>query len=350
MPNRQLIGPAAGAASSEPEILRGHVSAIPYDLLKEASHRLGIMSLAVAALWVLGTVAYHLAVQSVQTGEPWPVNATDWIAAASALLSIALFFYTRREQRNPRFILDLGLGYIVLISVALSMIIHWDPMPNRLMLYPMISWSGALILMFAAIVPSAPAKTLMAGFIAASMNPLAMLIARSRGTWDFSPTSAFVMHYPDYLLAGVAATISHVVTKLGRQVTKAREMGSYELVKLLGKGGMGEVWQARHRMLAREAAIKLVQPDLLNRAAGSKADIMLGRFQQEAKATALLRSPHTVELYDYGVTEDGIFYYVMELLDGIDLDTLVKKFGPQPASRVVNIRYAARSATLTATA
>ena len=61
------------------------------------------------------------------------------------------------------------------------------------------------------------------------------------------------------------------------------------------------------------------------------------RFEQEAKTTAALRSPHTVELYDFGVTKDGVFYYVMELLDGIDLETLVKKFGPQPPARVASI-------------
>jgi serine/threonine protein kinase len=114
-------------------------------------------------------------------------------------------------------------------------------------------------------------------------------------------------------------------------------MGSYRLVTLLGKGGMGEVWRARHHMLARDAAIKLIQPDLLSRKSGNSAVLLRRRFEQEAKATALLRSPHTVERYDFGVTRDGVFYYVMGLLDGIDLETLVKKFGPQPLARVVNI-------------
>ena len=71
------------------------------------------------------------------------------------------------------------------------------------------------------------------------------------------------MHYPDYLLVGVAVVISHVVTRLGQQVAKAREMGSYQLGELLGRGGMGEVYKATHRMLARPAAIKLIRPEML---------------------------------------------------------------------------------------
>ena len=109
-------------------------------------------------------------------------------------------------------------------------------------------------------------------------------------------------------------------------------MGSYRLVTLLGRGGMGEVWRASHQMLARDAAIKLIQPAVLSGKFGSNATMIVRRFEQEAKATALLRSPHTVELYDFGVTKDGVFYYVMELLDGIDLETLVERQpGQMPA-------------------
>jgi serine/threonine-protein kinase len=298
------------------------------------------MSLIGAVLWVLGTVGDRLALLTMTHGNRIWLHgqAIDVIAGISVLASLALFFYIRKGDREPRFVLDLGLVYMVFTACSLGLIIHWSPVPKEWHVSPMISWIGAVVLMSAAIVPNSPMKTLIAGLIAVSMNPLGMLIAKARGTWDFgSLSNALVMHYPDYLLVGVAVVISRVVTKLGQQVTKAREMGSYRLVALLGKGGMGEVWRARHHMLARDAAIKLIPPDMLSRKSGSSSVLVRRRFEQEARATASLRSPHTVELYDFGVTKDGVFYYVMELLDGVDLETLVRKFGPQPPARVVTI-------------
>jgi serine/threonine-protein kinase len=143
-----------------------------------------------------------------------------------------------------------------------------------------------------------------------------------------------MMHYPNYLLLGVAVVISGVVTRLGQQVSRAREMGSYRLGELLGRGGMGEVYLATHRMLARPAAIKLIRPETLG-ADDETAELAARRFRREAEAAASLRSPHTVELYDFGVTEDQTLYFVMELLEGSDLETLVERHGPLPANRTI---------------
>jgi serine/threonine-protein kinase len=100
---------------------------------------------------------------------------------------------------------------------------------------------------------------------------------------------------------------------------------------------MGEVYRATHRMLARPAAIKLIRPEVLAERHGSSADLAITRFRREAEAAANLRSPHTVELYDFGVTEDGTLYFVMELLQGMDLETLVQHEGPLPGKRVIHI-------------
>ena len=314
--------------------------AMPDDLLKQASGRLGILALLAAALWVLGTALDRVALRVMSHGNPnvFTSPLTDGIAEASAVLSLALFFYVRKSKRNPRFILDLGLAYLVVTAFALGVLFHWEHVPSAWPVSPMISWIGVVVLMFTAIVPSTPMKTLIAGLIAVSMNPIGMLIARARGAWDFGATSnVLLMHYPDYLLVGAAVVIAHVLTNLGRQVAKAREMGSYRLGALLGKGGMGEVYEATHHMLARPAAIKLIRPEMIRAESGERAHVAIQRFRREAEAAANLRSPHTVELYDFGVTGDQTMYFVMELLDGMDLQSLVRQYGALPANRTIYI-------------
>jgi serine/threonine-protein kinase len=298
------------------------------------------MSLVVAGLWVVGTILGRLAAQSMRYGDSKGVGLTlgDAIAAVSVLASLLLFVYSRAPNRDPRRTLDLGLVYMVLTALALGLTFHSGPVLRTLSVAPQISWIGAIILMFSAIIPSTPSKTLLAGVFAASMNPVGMLWARAQGHWDFGPASnALLMHYPDYLLVGVAVVISHAVTTLGRQVAKAREMGSYQLGELLGRGGMGEVYKASHRMLARPAAIKLIRPETLGSNDPAVAASAIARFRREAEAAAHLRSAHTVDLYDFGVTEDQTLYLVMEFLDGMDLESLVRQHGPMPAPRVVHV-------------
>jgi serine/threonine protein kinase/ABC-type amino acid transport substrate-binding protein len=109
-------------------------------------------------------------------------------------------------------------------------------------------------------------------------------------------------------------------------------VGSYRLIERIGADGMGEVWRAEHVLLNRPAAVKRIRPAAVRREGVSLEDVQR-RFEREARATATLRSPNTVELYDYGRTADGNFYYVMELLQGMDLESLVSRFGPVPPER-----------------
>jgi DNA-binding NtrC family response regulator len=110
-------------------------------------------------------------------------------------------------------------------------------------------------------------------------------------------------------------------------------VGSYNLIEQLGSGGMGEVWLARHQLLARPAAVKIVREAAA--AGGEDGHALRQRFAREAQATAELQSPHTVQLFDFGITESGSFYYVMERLRGMDLQRMVERHGPLPAARVV---------------
>jgi len=145
---------------------------------------------------------------------------------------------------------------------------------------------------------------------------------------------------------GVALMFAWNILRMRRTVSAAREaarsaearakqLGSYRLVERLGAGGMGEVWRAEHQLIARPAAIKLVRKDVVRDR--HHAELIQERFRREAQTLASMRSRHTIELYDYGMTDDGTFFYVMELLEGLDLSVLVKDFGPQPSARVISI-------------
>lgn len=112
-------------------------------------------------------------------------------------------------------------------------------------------------------------------------------------------------------------------------------VGSYSLIERLGSGGMGEVWLARHQLLARPAAVKLVRESTLG--LGEEPGALRQRFAREAQATADLQSPHTVQLFDFGMTDAGNFYYVMERLRGMDLQRMVERHGPQAPERVAHL-------------
>jgi eukaryotic-like serine/threonine-protein kinase len=133
-------------------------------------------------------------------------------------------------------------------------------------------------------------------------------------------------------ISGVIAIYgSHRFGSLRREAYDAKSLGAYTLREKLGAGGMGEVYLAEHRLLKRPAAIKLIRPE---KAGDANA---IARFEGEVQATAALTHPNTVEIYDYGRTDDGTFYYVMEFLPGLNLQDLVDRYGPMPAERVVHL-------------
>lgn len=121
------------------------------------------------------------------------------------------------------------------------------------------------------------------------------------------------------------------IRSLRREAFEARKMGQYQLKQLLGRGGMGEVYLAEHRMLKRPCALKLIRPEMAD------SSLNLARFEREVQLTARLTHWNTIEIYDYGNTEDGVFYYVMEYLPGMNLDDIVRMYGPLPTTRTIHL-------------
>ena len=199
------------------------------------------------------------------------------------------------------------------------------------------------VMVRAILVPSRPSRTLVLSALA-FVPTVVVCIARHHPTQllpGFAPGFQKLHMTLNTVLWSVLGTtlatiVSRVIYGLRQQVAEANELGQYILEEPIGGGGMGQVWRARHRLLIRPAAIKLIRPQALGAMPGD-SELLMRRFEREARATAALKSPHTVQLYDFGATEDGRLYYVMELLDGLDLDTLVRQYGPLPAERVIHI-------------
>lgn len=263
---------------------------------------------------------------------PWP-PAADALALLCVTLSAMVFVLAPRLSNHPDRLVNVALGFEIVLAFAIGVIDQWEPrvVEGRL------SWICVLVIMQPAIVPSPPAKTLAASLIAASMDPLGLLFAHLRGVGLPPLTVLAWACLPNYLCALLAIVPSAVIHRLNRQVSKARELGSYRLGELIDRGAMGEVWRARHRLLARPAAIKLIRPELLSGFDPAREAATVRRFLREADTAASLQCPHSVQLYDFGVTREREMYLVMELLDGLTLEHLVRRFGAQPAARVAHI-------------
>jgi serine/threonine-protein kinase len=197
------------------------------------------------------------------------------------------------------------------------------------MLYLLIAIT--ILLFRAAIVPSHPWRTAWVSVLSAA--PAVILAARiySRTIPEVSRGQAVAYAFLWGSLTALLATLVSLVTfRLRRSVARARRLGQYTLGEKLGEGGMGIVYRAEHEMLRRPTAIKLLPP-------GRAGEESLKRFEREVQLTARLTNPHTVSIYDFGRTPDGLFYYVMEYLDGVDLEDLVKETGPLAPGRAVRI-------------
>ena len=254
--------------------------------------------------------------------------------AASSTMGLLWFLASRARFSR------LSLGALDAVSIILACgflsIMPWNDEGQILQVLLALT---VTVMIRAILVPSRPHRTMLLTSLA-FLPTVIVCIARHEPTAFLPGFSAdyqkqyMTLNTVLWSILGVTlATITSRVTYgLRRQVAEANELGQYVLEEKIGGGGMGEVWRARHRLLIRPAAIKLIRPQT-----AGDAELLLRRFEREARATAALKSPHTVQLYDFGATEDGRLYYVMELLDGLDLDTLVRRYGPLPAERAVHL-------------
>jgi serine/threonine-protein kinase len=206
--------------------------------------------------------------------------------------------------------------------------------------------TALMILVRAALIPSSPRRTLlytaMVG-IPTIVTPTFVALGAGGEFVSRSLDSAAFPWMPAALamvwciVVVTSTVISRVIYGLRLEVREAKKLGQYVIEEKIGEGGMGEVYRARHGMLRRPTALKLLR-------SGHAREGDLVRFEREVQLTARLTHPNTITIFDYGRTDDGIFYYAMELLDGANLQRIVEVSGPQPEGRVIRILTAACAA------
>jgi serine/threonine-protein kinase len=312
----------------------GSLGFMPSDLLEQTCKRVGVAALVFAAIWAWVLLMSNLAWRLFGTTPPHIAQWNEFgnpISIIGLVLSLGMVFVAGRLHEKPEQLLDVSLGFEVVTATLVGALNWWIAMPAGMG----VSWICVIIVLYPAIVPSTTGKILVTSLVAASMDPLWYWIGTLRGVeFGLSGYELLWAFVPNYVCAFLAVVPAKVIRGLGRRVSRARELGAYRVGKLLGQGGMGDVYRATHRLLARPAAIKLIRPEVLGEGSGAVA---VERFRREARAAASLRSPHTIELYDFGVSDDGNLYYVMELLEGLNLQEMVDRFGPMPAARVTHL-------------
>jgi serine/threonine-protein kinase len=304
------------------------------DILSRSARRLRILALMYAFTFFMAGYFQNLIFENTRalmlsSYEFWVPGV---VAMVMALFVAALATYGNLPLTT---LMNIGLVFLVLsnFGIAIAEYIHLSHFSADDLTG--LSWVAVWTPLFTVVVPTQPRKALLATSASVSAVPLVIgwMVVSGRTTFQSGPVMFFFdFVFPYALVAGLAYAGQLVVYALGKEATRAQELGSYQLIERLGAGGMGEVWRAKHRLLARPAAIKLLRQTSDQ---GSDQEMATRRFEREAQVTSKLRSPNTVELWDFGVSADGRFYYVMELLDGLNLDTLVKRHGPVSAARAV---------------
>src|SRR5437870_1910889 len=317
---------------------RGVSSGFPIDLLSQSAGRLRVLALLYAFVFFMAGIFPALLFPADRAR--FVGSFAQWGPAVIGIVVALLVAAVIRSARVPLpTAMNLGLAFEIASSYAIAAAEFADPMGLEMHSGFMgLSWVAVWVVLFTVVVPTAPRRALLAALASVSSVPVTIGLMMLSGATSFRLDPAhffFGLVFPYLLVVGMAYVGARVVYYLGTEVKRARELGSYRLEEKLGEGGMGEVWRARHRMLARPAAIKLIRPSFARDGRGGVSEEAVRRFEREAQVIARLRSPHTVELFDFGMAADGAFYYVMELLDGLDADSLLRRFGPTPPERAI---------------
>jgi serine/threonine-protein kinase len=310
---------------------------LPPQIQERAVEGLCWVSLFAAITSVALTTVEH--VFQPEFAEAWRHPVLRLASLAVFLVSVGFMVVQRSGWMSKRRLLDLGMAFQVVIAFACGL---FEAAAYQNPETVVLGHSGIAVWMVlcSRLMPNAPMKSAITAALCVAMWPLGYWVDLQ--IYGFAPISTsrmLVWVLPLVIVAVWMYVLNGRTLSMYVQQERAADLGGYVLTEWMGRGGRGEVWRARHKTLARDAAVKIIRPEMLQAGTGRQELVLRRRFEREARATASLRSPHTVDLYDFGRATDGSFYYVMELLEGIDLQSAVERFGPMEPARVAHVLY-----------
>jgi hypothetical protein len=331
----EVHGRQAGAAV---ETAEGGAGSLTGETASLHRRRLGAASLFLSAVFL---VLFFWSLLSHPAGHwlmPLAASVRFTIAAVCAALVLSRIAWSSGQVRAIEYVL---FGSLTLVLVFSQYIVNLERLEEHdiagVITHMKNGVIGTIVLMviYGMFIPNDARRTaivvmtmgmaVLFGFALFMERADAEAAIEQLRTSEHAGTNALI------LLIGAALAIygSYVLNGLRTQLHEARKFGQYQLRQKLGVGGMGEVYLAEHQLLKRPCALKLIKPE-----AGADP-IALARFEREVQSAARLSHPNTIEIYDYGHTDDGTFYYVMEYLPGMSLQDMVQKYGPLPPGRVI---------------
>jgi serine/threonine-protein kinase len=291
-----------------------------------------LVGFALSVAFLVGYIVAHLVVDHPLRAA---LRERAFHIGATAMLGAIWWWLSRRKVRYFHLeVVDTAAVLFVTLLLNINSGLH----PLRTVsVFRLALSTGLVAIIRAVVVPSTARRTLVLGllqtagatavFFLSAFHPAWPVVQRGEEEWPLPEQLATLVLWVGALIA-VATVASRVIYRLRSEVRAARTLGQYVLGDKLGEGGMGSVYRATHALLRRETALKLLPPDRVDPGT-------IRRFEREVVETARLRHPNTVAIYDYGRTPDGVFYYAMEYLDGLDIGELVAREGPLPPGRVV---------------